>query len=511
MKLLSTLTFAALLTASAFAQGTDPTSAPSIARAELGETRFVAQPTGGAMVTIRVVFDAGSAEDPAGQEGVTALTASLMREGGAGGRSYTEITEALFPMAAELDAYTTRDQTVFFGRVHRDHLDAFYAIFNAVLADPMMDPDAFERLRRSAVSTLELTLRGNNDEELGKQTLHAMLYEGHPFAHPPPGRVEALSAVTLDDLAAHRGHVFCGARAIVGVSGGYPDGFAERVRADVSALGGEQCLGRRELPSVALAGPRIWLVQKDEATSSAVSMGMPIDVVRGDADYPALVLAGAYFGQHRTFAGRLMGEMRGERGLNYGDYAYIEHFDQDGWSALPKPNTARRQQYFSIWLRPVNLDQAHFAIRMAVRELRELVANGLTEEQFQQARSFVQGYYALYLQTESRQLGFAIDDIEYGQTVAWIDTLQSAWSDMTVDDVNAAIRAHIDPTNLQIALVHPDAEAFADVLASEAPSPIEYPSEAPADVLAEDEHIIGYEIGIPRDRMFVVPVETLFE
>ena len=48
-----------------------------------------------------------------------------------------------------------------------------------------------------------------------------------------------------------------------------------------------------------------------------------------------------------------MQDLRGKRGLNYGDYSYIEDFIQEGMSTFPVPNNPRRQQYFSIWIRPV--------------------------------------------------------------------------------------------------------------------------------------------------------------
>ena len=69
------------------------------------------------------------------------------------------------------------------------------------------------------------------------------------------------------------------------------------------------------------------MVEKD-TRSVAYSMGFPIDVKRGHPDYPALLVAQAYFGQHRTSGGRLYKRMREIRGLNYGDYAYIEYFPQ---------------------------------------------------------------------------------------------------------------------------------------------------------------------------------------
>ncbi len=481
------------------------------AREPLGHTALIEKRSESPIITLRVSFDAGSSSDTAGREGVTYVAAHLMAEGGAGDLTYAELTKRLFPMAAQLSVTVGRDQTTFVARVHRDFLDRFYAIFHDVLARPKMGREDFERIVAQTRSQLTLELRGNDDEALGKEVLEAMLYEGHPYGHPVLGTESGLAALRVDDVRAQRAKVLCGPRAVVGLAGDYPDGFAERVQRDVAAITSDACVGRRVLPAApTVASPRIWLVDKPEAQSVAISMGMHIDVERGDEDYPALVLATTYLGQHRQFVGRLMQKMRGDRGLNYGDYAYVEYFEQEGWGRFPLPDTSRRQQYFSIWIRPVRPEQAHFALRMAVRELSLFAEEGMTEADFERVRTFADRYYALYLQTESRRLGYAIDDRFYGASAPYLEALRGAWRELTVEEVNAAIARHIHPEHLEIAIVTKDAAAFADTIASEAPSPIEYAAEATPSVLEEDRAIVPYRIGIPRDRMTIVPVGETF-
>lgn len=471
----------------------------------------IERPSESPIVTIRVAFDAGSADDARGREGVTNLAAQLMVEGGAGELTYAQIMERLYPMAAQLSAQVGRDQTVFVGRVHRDHLEAFYEIFRDVLLRPRMGQSDFARVKSQIESALTLELRGNDDETLGKETLQAMLYEGHPYGHPELGTEEALARVTLDDVRAQRARVLCAGRATIGLAGGYPDGFADRIARDVGQLASEACVGRAALPPASPRQGRIRIVDKPQASSVAVSMGMPIDVERDDPDYPALVLATAWLGQHRQFVGRLMQSIRERRGMNYGDYAYPEHFEQDGWGVFPLPNVSRRQQYFSIWLRPLRPEQAHFGIRLALAELRAFVEHGLDQAELDRIRSYLDGYYALFLQTESRRLGFAIDDAFYGVDRAWLERLREAWRALTPEQVNAAIRRHLDPARLEIAIVAPDATQLADRIAAETPSPIEYPGRTVPDaVLAQDREVQSLRIGIPRDRITIVPVADTF-
>ncbi|MDB4995163.1 MAG: hypothetical protein JWM74_2595, partial [Myxococcaceae bacterium] len=65
------------------------------------------------IVSFRVAFAAGSADDPPGKEGLTALTASLMAEGGTADLTYAQLTERIFPSAAEISAHSERDETTF--------------------------------------------------------------------------------------------------------------------------------------------------------------------------------------------------------------------------------------------------------------------------------------------------------------------------------------------------------------------------------------------------------------
>jgi len=317
--------------------------------------------------------------------------------------------------------------------------------------------------------------------------------------------------VRVDDARAHRGRVFCAGRATIGLSGDFPEELATRVERDVSNLRSEACVGRAQLPEPdAPEGRRVLIVHKPSAQSVAVSMGFPIEVRRDHPDYPALVLAGAWLGQHRQFVGRLMQAIRGQRGLNYGDYAYVEHFTQEGWSRFPLVNDARRQQYFSIWLRPLRPETAHFAIRLAVRELARLHEEGLTEQELDRIRSFADRYFALYQQTSSRRLGFAMDDAFYGVEGDYLERLRAAWTALSVDEVNAAIRRHLDPARLRIAIVSGDAEELATALASDAESPITYRTSVPETVLEDDREIVRYPLRIPRERIEIVPLDSLF-
>ena len=477
--------------------------------AEKSSTTIALQTPNSPLVTLRIAFHVGSVDDPAGQNGLNALTALMMGRGGTASMTYEKLTEALYPWSASISAQADKEMTVLVGEVHRDHLDPFLAIMRDLLVAPRFDATDFDRNREFLTNSVVSTLRGNDDEDLGKETLNALMYDGHPYGSPVVGTERGLAAISIDDVRAFHAARYTRANAHIGVAGGFPEGFAERVDREILSQLPAGDGRRAALPAPrALDGLEVLLVEKD-AIATALSIGFPIDVTRADDDFYALMVANSYFGEHRTFNGLLMNKMRGQRGLNYGDYAYVENFIQDGGSRLPIPNIPRRQQFFSIWIRPVPHHNAHFALRQAIRELHVLVDDGLTEADFEASREFLLNYSKLYVQTTSRRLGYHLDSAVYGAGY-FIDEIQRRLPALTVDDVNAAIRRHLQYDNLAIAIVTSDASAFRDRLLANEPSPPTYNAEVPNDIRAEDELITPFELAINPDRIRVVPVEEMF-
>jgi zinc protease len=462
-------------------------------------------------VSIRVLFTAGSADDPAGREGLAALTASVLAEGGTRSLTYERLLAELYPMAAGIGVQVDRDVTVVHGTVHRDHLDRYYELFRQVVSEPRWDTKEFERLKDDQRNALVSGLRAVDDENLGMESLASLLYPMHPYGRPIEGTVRGIEALRREDVAAFHATRFTRDAVILGLAGCVTDRFVDRVTRDLLALA-ERGPSRAELPAPARSSGFETLVVTKPARAWAISLGHPLAVTRADRDFFPLFLANSYLGEHRTFNGVLMTKMRTDRGLNYGDYSYVENFVQDGASTFALPNVPRRRQAFTIWIRPVAGEHAHFAIRLATRELRRLVRDGMSPEAFEETRVFLLNYSKLWIQTPSRRLGFAMDGAFYGSK-SLVDELADRLPSMTVDDVNGAIRRHLQPESLRVAVIADaaGAEAFVDALATNAPSAVNYATETRPEVLEEDRTIAVETLPVERGRCRIVPADAMFE
>jgi zinc protease len=464
------------------------------------------------LVSMRITFNVGSQQDPTGKEGLAALTARLVSEGGSKDFTYSQLLEKLYPIAGAMGGGCDKEITVFTGQVHQDKLDDFYKLFADVLLRPRFDNADFERLRQEQLSLVSKRLRGNDDENLGKAVLQQMLYPAsHPYGHLDYGTVAGLKSITLDDVKNFYQKNYTKGALSTAVAGGTKNDLVEKLSTEFAAALADGQPTRPDLPAPSkLQDLEVTIIEKP-AIATAISLGFPLDVTRADDDFYLLAVANSAFGEHRTFNGRLMKNMRGKRGLNYGDYAYIENFIQDGGSTFPIPGTPRRQQFFSIWLRPVPHDKGVFALREAVRELDMLVKNGLTEQEFEATRNFLLHYSKLWVQNQSRRLGYEQDGKFY-ERKSLVEELANRLPTMTLEQVNNAIRKRLQADNLAVVLVTDDGARLKEQLLSGKPSPLVYDTQGtPPEIIEEDKVIESWPLKINIDRLKIVPAEELFE
>ena len=504
-----------LLLATAGLHGAGQTPAPKVVQSP----GIIALPEPGSpFIAFNIWIKSGSASDPKGKEGLASLTAALVAGGATTSDTLEAILDKLYPMAAGYGVSVDKEMTNLTGRVHRDHLDGFYTLLrNAVISPALAEAD-FTRIKAQRLNVVERSRRYARDEELTKQLLFSMAYEGTSYAHPEEGYVSSVRAITLDDVKAfHRTH-YVRNNMVVGIGGGYPNGFAERVRKDVDTLAeGSPPAVVPPAPKMP-AGIKVLIVDKP-TDAAAVSLGYPIELLRNGADFVPLLVANSYFGEHRNSVGRLYQAIRETRGMNYGNYSYIEAFPAGYATQQPRVNVARRSQLFEIWIRPVSLtapgnlhDRTLFATRAALFELQKLTDAKMTAAAVDESKAFLRNYVATWGTSISRRLGYAIDDRFYGLPApGFLRSLRAAVDTVTTEQVNAAIGKHLQDDNLYIVVITADAAGFKKKLLSGEPTSITYAGQRSDELLAEDKVIASLRLNVKDADVTIVAIDKVFE
>lgn len=471
---------------------------------------LLTQPGASSLVDLCLQFRTGAAYDPKGGEGSAALVAAMLSEGSTTKRSYDELLELFYPWAVQVGSVVDKEVVSFAVTVHQDHLEEFSELFVEMMSQPKFDPNDFVRLRDKAQNFLTQDLRSHNDEELGKETLYLELYPaGHPYGHHNVGSLLGLANLDLKKLETFYRQQFTASNFTLGVAGGYPEGFPEELRDRlVSALpkGGEQVDELKIARAAKPDGRRVTIVEKD-TRSVAMSLGFPIEVNRSHPDWTALDLVRSFLGEHRSSNSYLYQRLREARGLNYGDYAYIEYFPNGMYAMQPLPYYPRTEQIFQIWVRPVQPETAVFTLRAVLFELEKLLENGLTQEQFEATRNFLSKNAPLQVASSSQRLGYAMLSRFYGVD-PYVEKMRRELASLTLEQVNDALRRHLQAEDIEIVLVSKDAEQLRQALREGAPSPISYNSPKPEEILREDKVIANFPLNL--GEVLVVPVGQMF-
>ncbi|MBZ0199554.1 MAG: insulinase family protein [Ignavibacteriaceae bacterium] len=461
-------------------------------------------------VSIKVMFFAGSQNDPVGKEGLAFITSQMLSDGSTEMNSYETILEKLYPLAAGYRLNPSVETATFSGRVHKDNIDKYYPLFMDALLHPAFKEEDFNRIKSNALNYLNTTLKYSSDEELGKAVLYNKIFEGTPYGHIISGTTTGISSISLDDVKKFYKKYYNSSNFILGIGGGFNDDFVKQIQNDLAKLPAGEKVVNPLLQPETINGLNVTIVNK-QASATAISFGFPIDVLRGQKEWYPLALANSWMGEHRNSSSHLYQVIRESRGLNYGDYSYIENFPNGGSRQMPSANVGRHKQIFEIWIRPVPNETRHFVLRAAISELKHFVENGLTKDQFELTKNFLSKYILHYAPSTSEQLGFRLDDVFYGINGSHLEMFKESLKTMTLEDVNSAIKKHLQFENIDIAIVTNDAEDLKAALVQNTESPIKYATPKSDKVYEQDKTIEVFPLEIKAENVKIVEVEQLFK
>lgn len=480
-------------------------------------------------IVVKLMFRNGSVCDPSGKEGLTRLTASMITESGTKKLSYAQIQNLLYPQASGYGVSVDKEVTIFTFQCHVDFATKFYPILRDLILTPRFDTSDFARVKSSQQTYVDQNIRSSSDEEYSKVALEHLLFRGTPYQHMVSGTSAGVSAITIEDVKQHYHSFFTRNNLMIGIAGKYTSAFLKTLKKDMQKLPATQ----PPLPQIKApqqpSGFQVEIISKPGALGSAIFMGFPMDITRSSDDFAALMVANSWFGEHRKSYSHLYQKIRATRSMNYGDYSYIEWYPSGGSNMLPPPGVPRSSNYFSIWIRPVQiakglraqyqelkdskLGHAHFAVRMAIRELDLLIQNGMSQEDFELTRTFLRSYIKLYAQTPDDQLGYMMDSRFYGRK-DYLKEMDALLAGLTREKVNQTIQKYWQVKNFYVAVVTDESEA-GPLKESLEQNLVSLPGYSdflknglPKDVLEEDAVVAKYPL--PVKQVTIIPTtETL--
>jgi predicted Zn-dependent peptidase len=265
------------------------------------------------LVEMQLVVGAGSAQDPAGDEGVAALTARTLTRG-AGARSAVELARAIESLGGEVSAGAGTDGTIIGAEFLAEDFARGLGLVRDVVMEPRFEKDEVRRARDDQVSTILATLE--QPSAVADKCFGAFLYGSHPYGRPTDGRIATVRDLGRGDVRDFYERWYHPNNTIMVLVGAVsPDEAVTAVRQAFGAWKADpEAVPERAAPPPPLAARRVLLVDKPDATQTQIRFGN-VGMKRSDPDYLVASVANTILGG--GFTSRLIEELRIKRSLTY--------------------------------------------------------------------------------------------------------------------------------------------------------------------------------------------------
>ncbi|HEX8602661.1 MAG TPA: pitrilysin family protein, partial [Pseudoduganella sp.] len=329
----------------------------------------------------------------------------------------------------------------------REHLDAALRLMAQVLKEPSFPEAEFEQLRQQWIVGIE----ANRNEP---QALAGQAIEEY-FDHWPKGdprsvmtvdeQLAALKAMKLDDVKAYYREFYGASHGEMAIVGDFDKQAVSRTVADTLAGWDSKASYARIPDANAERAATRKAIDTPDKENGFYTARVNLDLHSDDPDFPALELANFIFGDG-GLKSRLMDRIRQKDGLSYGGGSNLSVGDID------------RASHFTISAiaAPQNLKKLEAAVR---EEILRALKEGFTAAEVAGAKS---GLLQQRLQNRSRDgvVASAWSNFMYlDRTFAWSKQHEQKLQALTVEQVNAAFRKHLDPARLVVVVAGDESKA----------------------------------------------------
>ena len=379
----------------------------------------------------------GSLFDTDEKLGLAEFTAhGLMR--GTRTRDFQQIFDALESVGASLSFGAGSQNTAFSGRSLSEDLSLLLDLLAEVVRHPVFPPTEVERLRAQFLTSL--AERAQDTADMASITFDQIVFQGHPYARPEDGWPETIRAIRPDDLADFHQRCYGPRGMVIALVGAIePEAAVGQV---TKALGDWSNPEQLKLPSLPALEPLVETVTRKVTIPGKFQADLVIGTSgpqRKDPEYLADALGNSALGQF-GLGGRIGDVVREKSGLAYYATSSLNAGIGPGsWSV-------------SAGVNPANVEKARDLIG---REIRLFVEKGITAEELADSQSNFIGRLPLSLESNIGVTNALLNIERYDLGLDYYRRYPDLVRLVTPEEVLAAVRKHLDPDRLAIAIAGP--------------------------------------------------------
>ncbi len=385
------------------------------------------------IVSFSFIIRAGSVADPRGREGVSSLTAALLRKG-TRTRTADQVSAELDFIGGQFNASSGYDYTEGGAEFMKKDINKGLELLTDILLGPVFPEDEVKKLLAQRIDGIR-SAKDQAQAVIG-QYFGAYLYGDHPYSRPTGGDERSLAAITRDDAVRFYQSHYTPSNTLLAAVGDFNTAEMERMLAEKFGAWAAKTAPAASVPDpVAFQGKKLLLVDKPDSTQTFFQIGN-VGIARANPDRVYIDLVNTLFGGR--FTSMLNTELRIKTGLTYGARSFFSQ------------RRARGPFVISTYTRNETTERA---IDMALDILRRLHEKGITEAELKSAKNYIKGQFPPDIET-SNQLAALISELEfYGLDEKEVNDYYAKIDAMTLDDARRVIRQYFPLDNLVFVLI----------------------------------------------------------
>ena len=371
------------------------------------------------LIAMEYAFGGGATQDPAGKPGVANMVASLIDEG-SGELDSKTFHERLDRRAIELSFSAARDTFRGSLRMLKDNKDEAFDLLRLALTSPHFESVDVERIRAQIISGLRRDT--SNPNSLASRKFLEVAFGDHPYGRQTNGTLESIPKIDVGDMKDYVRRVLAKDTLKIAVVGDVdPATLGKLLDQTFGALPAKASL--TPVADVEAAKPPLREFIPLDVPQTVVTFGGP-GIKRHDPNFMAgyvvtHILGGA------GLSSRLYHEVREKRGLAYSVYESLLWMDH---SAVSVGNTGTRA------------DRAGETVEAINKEIRRMAEDGPTQQELDEAKSYLKGSQMLALDTSSKLasalLQYQLDRLP----IDYIEKRNAIVDAVTLDDAKKAAK-----------------------------------------------------------------------
>jgi predicted Zn-dependent peptidase len=399
-----------------------------------GMVVFIAEDRALPLVSIALTVRTGSWLEPAGKEGLAAMTGSQLRRGGTKSLSAEALDERLDFLAAQVSSGIGATAGSAGLNCLADNLDDSLKLFVEMLKEPRFQEDRLALAKEQALQ--EMKKRNDDSEDIEGREWNALLYgESHFTNH---FTTEAsVKSITRDDLVAFHGRAFYPANMIAAVSGAFSRAdMIKKLEGAFANWPSPRAVIPPIPPQVTSVAPGLYRLPKD-VNQGRVSIG-ELTVKRDSPDIYALEVMNEILGGS-GFTSRITKSVRSNEGLAYSAGSGISF-------GVFYPGRFRAS--FQSKSESVAL-----ATRLVLEEIKKIRETPVGDEELDTIKRNLIETFPSSFASKAQSMGiFAADEYTKRDPAFWA-TYRDRIKAVTAADVQRVAREHLVPEKLIVLVV----------------------------------------------------------